>query len=54
MRLTKSTKTQKLIISSLLSLCVVSYPFTAFGKTLNVNSSVTINNSQAIDSGIAI
>ena len=53
MRLTKSTKTQKLIISSLLSLCVVSYPFTAFGKTLNVNSSVTINNSQAIDSGIA-
>ncbi|ARC86064.1 perfringolysin O [Clostridium argentinense CDC 2741] len=53
MRLKKHFKTQKLLVCLFLNLCVISYPFVTFGKTLTVNSPVTTNNSSAIDSGIA-
>ncbi|WP_454054844.1 thiol-activated cytolysin family protein [Clostridium sp. Marseille-Q7071] len=53
MRLKKHFKTQKLLVCLFLSLCVISYPFVTFGKTLTVKSPVTTNNSSDIDSGIA-
>ena len=53
MRLKKHFKTQKLLVCLFLSLCVISYPFVTFGKTLTVNSPVATNNSSDIDSGIA-